>query len=189
MGSSPSHPGRPMDADVKVVWRLRLIIARAAQSDSLGWWDDRSLTAEGEFLATRLFARRPRLAAAKIALAAARARHAAAIPKGSGVHLFDLGGELEYELAGMALDEAWIPVDPIVSSDALLDALAGAIPDGVGYTIAHSGRPETLTGPIEIRPSPDVDPSVDPMVAKASALALAYGGAGLGRPVFPFLKG
>jgi hypothetical protein len=176
-------------AEAELILRLRLIVARAAQPDSLRWWNDRSLTAEGGYLAERLFARRPRLAAAKIALGAARRRHAAAVPNSSKtVHLFDLGDEAEYELSAVPLDEAWIPATPFTSGAMVLDAVAAIIPEGTGYTRQFSGLHGTLTGPLEVQLTPDSDPTMKLVVAQASALALAHGEAGPDRPVFPYLK-
>lgn len=176
-------------AEAELISRLRLIVARAAQPDSLRWWDDRSLTAEGGYLAERLFARRPRLAAAKIALGAARRRHAATVPNSPGmVHLFDLGDEAEYEVSAVALDEGWIPATAFTSGEIFLAAVAAIIPDGTGYTCQFPGLRGTLSGPLEVQLSPDSDPTIKHTVAQASALALAYGEAGLDRPVFPYFK-
>ncbi len=176
-------------AEAELIVRLRLLVVRAAQPDSLRWWDDRSLTVEGGYLTERLFSRRPRLAAAQIAMATARARHWAAIPKTpKAVHLFDFGDDLEYELEAVALDEAWIPAEPFATQDALLLAVGRVIPDGTGYSTSYSGQGDEHTGALEIQISVDADPTLKPPVAQAAALALAYGVGGPDRPVFPYLK-
>ena len=83
----------------------------------------------------RLFPIRPRLAGAKIAMATARVRHWATIPKEKGVlHLFDFGEELEAALATAPLDEAWVSVEPFATAGAFGNALRRAVPDGIGYT-------------------------------------------------------
>jgi len=41
--------------DVQLILRLRLLIVRAANRDSLAWWDDEALTAPAGFLLERLF--------------------------------------------------------------------------------------------------------------------------------------
>ena len=79
-----AFPGQ-IDAEaLALILRLRLLVCRAAQPDSLKWWDDNALTAEGAYLTERLFSRRPRAAAARIALAAARSRHWAAYFEAAG---------------------------------------------------------------------------------------------------------
>ena len=51
---------RRFDETAQVIFRLRLLIARAANRDSLAWWDDDALTAPAGFVFDRLFpARRP----------------------------------------------------------------------------------------------------------------------------------
>ena len=70
--------------EAETIFRLRLLVARAAQSDSLRWWDDRSLTTEGDFVTGRLFAGRPRVAGVKISLATARVRNRDAVPRAPG---------------------------------------------------------------------------------------------------------
>lgn len=175
-------------AEAERILRLRLVVARAAQPDSMNWWDDRSLTAEGLYLADRLFARRPRQAAAKIALQTARVRYVAAVPETGVVHLFDLGDRVEYELARVSVAEAWLPATALESPEALLLAIGDIVPDGVGYLTEYAGQRRLLAGPFEIRLSPEADPSIKPPVARACALALACAESGLGRPVFPYMK-
>ena len=176
-------------AEAELIMRLRLIVVRAAQPDSLRWWDDRSLTVEGGYLTERLFSRRPRLAAAQIAMATARSRHWAAIPKTPEVvHLFDFGDDLEYELEAVALDEAWIPAEPFASLDTFFLEIGRTVPDGTGYSTSYSGRAAEYNGALEIQISIDTDPTLKPPVAQASALALAYGVGGPDRPVFSYLK-
>jgi hypothetical protein len=174
--------------DAELIIRLRLLVARSAQSDGLSWWDDRSLTAEGLYLAERLFSRRPHLAAAKIALRTAAARHAASMPADGAVHLYDLGEQAEHALSGVSLDEAWTPAAAPGSPEAFLDAVGALVPDGVGYLTEYAGQRQLLAGPLEIRLSPEADPKLEPTVARACALALAYTEAGQGRPVYPFMK-
>ncbi len=183
-GTTPTLLG-PKEAEA--ILRLRLIVARAAQIDSLRWWDDRSLTLEGDFMTARLFPEHPRVAGAKIAMATARARHWAAIPRPPGVvHLFDLGDELERELAAAPLNEAWIPGDSFAAMDAFVFALGNIAPDGAGCR--YSGQADTQTGALRIELSLDTSSELKSALAEAGALALAYNSAGMARPVFPYLQ-
>ena len=183
-------------AEAETILRLRVIVARAAQIDSLRWWDDRSLTPEGDFVTARLFPFRPRLAGAKIAVATARARHWEVVPRLPGVvHLFDLGDEIEYELAAVPLDESWIPA-PLTTPKSFFAALAEAVPDGTGCS--YEGRADPASdadagagagaSALKIGLSLDTDPALKPALAEAGALALAYNDAAMSRPLFPYLQ-
>ena len=89
-------PGR---GDLIEILRLRLLICRAAATDSLRWWEDASLTEDGAFLLGRLFPRSARAAARRLALQAALLRHEVALAELPGPrHLFDLGAEVEAAL-------------------------------------------------------------------------------------------
>jgi len=68
--------------EARTILQLRLLVARAANRDSLGWWDDESLTPPAGFLLERIFPTAPPLAARSLALAAALARHQVACPDG-----------------------------------------------------------------------------------------------------------
>lgn len=174
--------------EAELIWRLRLAVVRAAQPDSLYWWDDRSLTPDAEFVTERLFSRRPQLAAARIALATALVRHRAAIPAVSRlIHLFDFGDEIEYELEAVKLTEAWLP-SSFQTANALLDFVGQIVPDDSGYSCEIDGTLDTHTGPLEIWLALDNDPRLKRIVAEASALTLAYATGGLQRPVFPYLR-
>ena len=99
---------------------LRLLIARAANRDSLAWWDDESLTPPGGFLLERVFPTAPALAARSLALAAAVARHQAACT-GEVLHLYHLDADNQDGLALRFAPLLPIPVprEPIVTMDAL----------------------------------------------------------------------
>jgi hypothetical protein len=85
--------------DVRIILSLRLLIARAANADSLAWWDDESLTPHAGFLLERLFPRAPSLAARSLALRAALARHQAACAHHEGaLHLYRLDVDSRDEL-------------------------------------------------------------------------------------------
>ena len=65
--------------DTRLILSLRLLIARAANKDSLAWWDDDSLADHTVFLLDRIFPIAPRLAGRSLALRAAVARHQVAV--------------------------------------------------------------------------------------------------------------
>lgn len=114
--------------------QLRLLIARAAQKDSLNWWEDDSLTQAGSYLLERLFLADPGEAGRKLALAAAKTRYQAAFNgEDSVLHLFrlDMTGEIEYGLQGVRLAGIPLPADPIASLDDLrqdLLEMTGQVP-------------------------------------------------------------
>lgn len=172
-------------SEVKSILRLRLIVCRAAQADSLQWWDDRSLTIEGAFVVERLFGKRPRVIAAKIALAAARTRHWAAMPKSTNVaHLFDLGDEIEEEIGAVPLEEHWIPTQPFASVNDFALAIKRIVADDITWKQDQPNQ----DGAFEVRLSARSTKGVDSTLALARVLALAYAGARQRQPVFPFLK-
>lgn len=181
-----TEPKRLMDdATVSVIFKLRLLIARAAQPDALQWWDDRSFVPEGMYVVERLFPRRPDLAAAQIALASARGRHIAALQTEKyALHLFDLGDEIEWELEQTRIRSEWLPSDIPHSMDEFTLMLGRLVPDGAGEQSGMRGANDTL----EIELLPDRDKALPLVLAQASALALAYTTAEFGRPVFPFLR-
>ena len=82
--------------DAQSILSLRLLVARAANKDSLSWWDDESLTSYGGFLLERIFPFAPELAARSLALRAATARHrAVGSSQEAALHLYrlDLDGQ------------------------------------------------------------------------------------------------
>jgi hypothetical protein len=168
-----------------IIWKLRLLVARGAQPDSLHWWDDSSLTQEGMYVVERLFPRAPRVAAAKIALAAAKARHWSAIRAAPEiVHLFDLGDQVEFELAALSLDETWVH-DEALTLEQLTDEFAHLCPAGFSSEVGS----RTETGAIETHLSPDSALSIHPGVLEACALASVYMTRGVqGKPIFPYLR-
>ena len=180
--STRTRPKLIAPAEAETILRLRLLVARAAQPDSLNWWNDRSLTPEGGYVAERLFWVRPQLAAAKIAMASGRARHWDAIQAAPDiVHLFDLGEIIEHELHVFPLGEAMIPSAPFASIAHLRTDIGKLIGDKVGYQIVKRDE----TGAIEIRAV--TEQAVRPLVAWVCACALAFCEGDTGQPVFPYL--
>jgi len=105
---------------------LRLLVARAAQKDSLNWWEDDSLTQAGSYLLERLFLTDPSEAGRKLALEAARTRYQAAFNgEDSAIHLFrlDKSGDVEHDLQGIRLGDIPLPSEPIPKPDMLRQKL------------------------------------------------------------------
>ena len=161
---------------------LRLLIARAANRDSLAWWDDDSLTPPGGFLLERVFPTAPALAARSLALAAAVARHQAACT-GEVLHLYHLDADNQDGLALRFAPLLPIPVprEPIVTMDALRRHLLDLTGERVSYTVVRRMDGHRLQ--IEVRQRPA---GASPLAHRARTLAWAYLEGAPGEPVFPF---
>jgi hypothetical protein len=180
--STSTRPKLLAPTEAETILRLRLLVARAAQPDSLNWWNDRSLTPEGSYVAERLFWMRPRLAAAKIAMVSGQARLWDAVQHTPDtVHLFDLGEMIEHELRLFPLGEAMIPAAPFTSVAQLRTDIGRLIGDQVGYQVLR--RDESRA--IEIRAVSEQ--VVRLLVLWACACALAFCEGDIGQPVFPYL--
>ena len=166
----------------RLVLGLRLLIARAANADSLAWWDDESLTPHAGFLLGRIFPMAPRLAARSLALVAATARHQAACPTNGALHLYRLDSRNKDRLALRHVPLLTIPVpeEPITTMDALREHLLDLTGAPAPYAVV---RPTSARGlQIEILPGSS---GASPMVHRARALAWAYLEGAPGEPVFP----
>lgn len=179
-----SNPGSLQLDQLALIAALRLLVARAANRDSLAWWDDESLTQHAGVLLDRLFPVAPQLAARQLALASARARHNAAfesIP--AALHLFrlDPGGQVELAMRTVHLPDINVPRDPITSVDALRDQLGSLVGEPHPAYKVLARRPGNGLH-IEISPVRDGPPAI----YRARALAWAYLEARPGQPAFPF---
>ncbi len=173
-----------MDVDVA----LAIVVARAGCSDSLGWWDDESLTEAGLFSLKRLFPRSHREAALRLALQAARTRHEGIMVRvgvAGARHLFNLPclGSPDVRLPDPeALPAAvWAPIPDRETFRSCLETIAGALPplpkeasvglEGLMDLSAHVPGPSTGSRGI------------------ARTLASAYLLGDKGKLVFPFVRG
>ena len=87
--SSANHHETPHAA--RTILGLRLLLARAANQDSLARWDDESLTTHVGFLLERIFPMAPALVACSLALRAVLARQQAACgARDKALHLYRL---------------------------------------------------------------------------------------------------
>lgn len=161
---------RRFDETAQVIFRLRLLIARAANRDSLAWWDDDALTAPAGFVFDRLFPASPPGAARSLALHAATRRHQIACPA-SAVHLYRLDADNE---DGLELRFRRLPIDseldaPIPTLDALRERLLRLTGQPYPYTVVQE---LPLNGLLIKIPSPPK--GMHPLEHRARTLAWAY---------------
>lgn len=172
------------DVDARTILHLRLLLARAANKDSLAWWDDESLTPHARFLLERIFPMAPALAARSLALSAATARHQAACASHeNALHLYRLDLDSQDALALRSIPLLNIPLlqEPIPSVDVLEQELVGLFGKLAPYTPVR--RTEAGGLQIEISPAPT---GVSVLVHRAQTLAWAYLEGAPKEPVFPF---
>lgn len=172
-------------SDIEGIIQLRLLVARAAQKDSLHWWEDESLTQAGSFLVERLFVTDAPETSRKLAIEAARTRYRMAIgEERKKLHLFwlDKIGQTEYDLLGVRYLNYDMPSEPIGSIDMLREKLLALTGDVIPYErIGGKGNEQ-----MEIR--------VKGFPGKVSPLGLAktFAWACLestpGKPVFPYIQ-
>lgn len=163
---------------------LRLLIARAAQKDSLSWWEDDSLTQAGGYLLERLFLADPGEAGRKLALEAAGTRYQAAFNgEANALHLFrlDKTGEVEHSLQGIRLSDIAVEPNPIPTIDGLRQAL-----------LALTGQPQPFQV-IGERADHRLEIGLKTPTARLSVLEIAkmLAWASLegqpGQPIFPYI--
>jgi hypothetical protein len=170
--------------DVYTILALRLLLGRAANKDSLSWWDDESLTPHAGFLLERIFLLAPALAARSLALSAAAARHRAAFAShDDALHLYrlDLDSQDALALRSVPLLSIPLPQEPLPSIDALRQELLDLLGRPAPYTPVR--RTEASGLQIEIPPAPTY---ISPLLHRAKTLAWAYLEGAPHEPVFPF---
>lgn len=164
------------------ITQLQLLIARAAQVDSLAWWDDNALSDPGAFLLQRVFPYAPHAAAKKLAIKAASARHAALFgDQPQVVHLFNIQDEdnpfdrreqiVDFELGELAR--------PITSLQELRQHLTQISdpPAWASYGSPHANRS------LEIAVRKEAPSEIE----YALGLAWGYLEGNPSQPVFPYL--
>jgi len=168
--------------EAHAILALRLLIARAANRDSLGWWEDESLAPHARYVLERLFPNAPPQAARSLALVAASTRHEAACPKHS-LHLYrlDVDGKDRLALRFALLLPIPVPEEPITTVEALREHLTRLTGGPVPYKVVR--RTSTHALQIGVPPCPT---DVPPMLHRARSLAWAYLEGAPGQPVFPF---
>jgi len=170
--------------DGDLILRLRLLIARAAGTDSLHWWDDNSFTDPARFIFSRLFTADPLLTSRGAAIEAALVRHDALRHTNSGIlHLFRLAWDNEDRLALRYEPLLRIPIveQPILSMDELRRHMLDVLGKPLLYSVV---RRSDLGGmEIQIPPGP---PTVHPLLHRAKTLTWAYLEGQSKQPVIPY---
>lgn len=169
--------------DARVLLALRLLMARAANSDSLAWWEDKALTPPGAYILERVFPVAPPFAARNLALSAALARHLAACPEPRDLHLYRLDLDNQDGLALRRISPLTVDLaaSPITSMTALETGLQALIGGPYRYRVLRQTPSNGLE--IEIPSAPTGVPSLR---HRAHTLAWAYLEGELRAPVFPF---
>ena len=170
--------------DAHTILGLRLLIARAANKDSLAWWDDESLTRHAGFLLERVFPMVPPLAARSLALAAALARHQATFSTSNeALHIYRLDADNRDKLAlrFAPLLPISVPKEPITTLEILRQHLLNLTHEPASYTVMRQTGAHALK--VEMLPC---QAGVSPMLHRARTLAWAYLEGTPEEPVFPF---
>ena len=162
--------------------QARMLLARAGERDALRWWDSEALSQGGDFVLGRLFPRSHARAAWRLAIEAARTRHAAC-PAGS-IHLFNVGEPLESRL-----DAAVVPAFPVPPPPRTVDDLR-ALLSRAGF--AADGEHPTLqippSGPLPLGTCSREDASDAVSLGRLiERLVSAYLLGQPGVPVLPYL--
>jgi len=169
--------------DVDLILRLRLLIARAAGTDSLHWWDDESFTKPAQFIFSRLFTADPLLTSRGLALEAAQTRHEALRhPQVVMLHLFRLAADNEDRLALRFEPLLPIPIveQPILSMSELREHLVDLLGEPMPYTIERKSDLGGVQLGMPLAPA-----HVNPMLHRAKTLAWAYLEGQPRQPVIP----
>ena len=172
------------DEDVESILAIRLLIARAGNRDSLGWWDDDSLSVSAEFVLQRMFPVEPPLAGRRLALEAAFARHQALAPADPHiVHLYRLDSDNRDRWATRfhMLESIPVPAKPIDAPDALRAGLIALTGKPMPYEVERHGPGATVK--IVVPPGPA---DTDALLHRARTLAWAYLEARPGQCVIPY---
>jgi hypothetical protein len=173
------------EPDGKQILSLQLLIARAAQKDSLSWWEDDSLTPAGDYLLERLFMANPGQAGKRLALEAAKVRYHAAFGNENNVfHLFHLDqtGDVEHNLDELSLSNITLPLEPIQTIDALRQALL----EQIGFPMKYQIVGERSNNRLEIKLAGA--PSKNDLIHLVKTLAWATLESEPGKPIFPYIQ-
>ena len=170
-------------AQARDILALRLLIARAANSDSLVWWDDESLTPAAAYVLKRLFPMAPGRAGKALALRAALARHRVGCPE-DALHLYrlDVDNRDKLALRFAQLQSIALPEGPLATTGDLRTHLLELVGGPQVYTVLRA----TSAGGLLID-SPPAPPDVPPMLHRAKTLAWAYLEGAHAAPVFPHI--
>jgi len=173
------------DQTAEKIIRMRLLIARAAQKDSLNWWEDDALTSAGDYLLQRLFLSHPDMAGRSLALEAAKVRYKNAFAELHNViQLFnlDMDGEIELDLQKVDLSQVPLPASPIQTMDDLHQSLLEVIGTPKTYQVVAQRASNCL----ELIPDPNPKKAEPLFVAETLSWACLEGKSG--KPIFPYIR-
>lgn len=89
----------PYMTGLKEILAYRAKVARMGERDLFHWWESEAGAETGTYVLQRLFPRTAAWVAIEMAVESARARHEFLVPKIPTIHVFNLGPELERQLA------------------------------------------------------------------------------------------
>ena len=84
---------------LKEILAYRAKVARMGERDLFHWWESEAGAETGTYVLQRLFPRTAAWVAIEMAVESARARHESLVPKIPAIHIFNLGPELDRQLA------------------------------------------------------------------------------------------
>jgi hypothetical protein len=175
--------------DMERLFDLRRMIARLGESDWMRWWNSNALTDAGRYAMPRLFSRTAELSAAHVAIATARVRHDAAVPREPLVHLFNLSeafeGAFERWLIGRKAEGLAIEPLPRPTADQKQSSASALSALGI-QTAPHPpvGGNTVALG----RVAADSLQNARERVQLAERLAAAYAASEPGRLVVPYFR-
>lgn len=172
--------------DINLILSLQLLIARAAQKDSLMWWEDESLTPSGKYMLERLFFVNGDMMGRQLALEAAKVRYQAAFSDfNHGVlHLFHLDqtGDVDLNLQGVSLAAIQIPIEAVHSVDDLRQLLLELVDSPMKYQVVGE-RSNSRLGIKMVDMTSQHD-----LLQIVKTLAWASLEGEPGKPIFPYIQ-
>jgi hypothetical protein len=170
----------PSDAAMHIAV-IALLVARAGQKDSLGWWDDESLTDAGRFALSKIFPRNPGRAALRLAFESAKGRHAGVLAAAGVTHattLLDLAEPFVEDLSSTS--NPWST--PIATPEDFRHELLACAPDAARVRVPSPD----LTGLLDLTAL--AGHGAEKLVERAVTLAAGYLLGQTAKPVFPFIR-
>jgi hypothetical protein len=164
-----------------LIAKVVLLILRAGQKDSLGWWDDESLTDAGRYAFDKLFPRNPRYLAVRLAFSAAKERHQGMLKAAridTSVTIWDLAEPIMESFQGILPTS----LHPIRTVEEFRQQLIHLLPSVRDVQIPAPDK----TGLLDL--SPRMNAKRQHRIDFIELLATGYLSGGVGNPVFPFLR-
>lgn len=183
-----------LDQAIDLVLRLRLIVARAGEKDSLGWWDSDALSPAGAYVLQRIFPRSASWARIGLAIEAATIRHKVMLESEPALSLFTLRAEWEHRvfayLERLRRERQAVPIPGAIHSSSelaeLLRESGGLRPDEF-----PAPEPEGLFEPQVLQVGQiqnQAPPSAQEVLRLAKLLAASYTKGDKGRLLVPYIR-